>query len=207
MLIAGAGRHAKDLYVVLKDNGENEELLFYDDISSGELDLFLNKYEIFKSVGEAKKYFLKDSKFVIGVGGVEARKILYNKLTKIGGEIFSVVSKRSIIGCDKSSLGSGLNIMPYVFVSESVNIEQGTLLNTRVSVHHDVTIGKFCDIAPGAILLGGSKVGNFTFIGSNATILPDVEIGSNCIIGAGSVVTKNIPDHSKVFGVPARNIH
>lgn len=203
MLIAGAGRHAKDLYVILKDNDINELLLFYDDISIGN-ELFLGKYHVIKSEVEASKHFVKDSKFVVGVGGANSRRVLYKKLTRLKGEVISVISKRSIIGCSPSNLGKGLNIMPYVFISEAVRIGKGSLINTKASVHHDVSIGDFCDIAPGATLLGGVKVGNFTFIGANTTVLPDIEIGENCIIGAGSVVTKNIPDNSKVLGTPAK---
>jgi maltose O-acetyltransferase len=53
-------------------------------------------------------------------------------------------------------------------------------------------------------LLGRVKVGNCVSIGTNATVLPKVTIGDNVIIGAGSVVTRNIPDNSLAFGVPAR---
>ena len=204
MLIAGAGRHAKDLYVVLKDNSVEDDFYFYDDTTTLREELFLGRYKVIISEHEASQYFLQDNKFAIGVGGVNGRRILYKKLIKLGGGVISVISKRSIIGCNQYSLGQGLNIMPYVFVSEAVKIGQGTLLNTRVSVHHDVEIGDFCDVAPGALLLGGVKVGNFSFIGANSTILPDVEIGVNCIVGAGAVVTKNVPDNSKVLGVPAR---
>lgn len=43
-----------------------------------------------------------------------------------------------------------------------------------------------------------------SFIGANATILPGVTIGDEAFVGAGSVVTKDIPPHSLVRGVPAR---
>ena len=42
-------------------------------------------------------------------------------------------------------------------------------------------------------------------IGSNVTILP-VTIGENVQVGAGSVVTKDIPSNSVVYGNPARII-
>lgn len=47
---------------------------------------------------------------------------------------------------------------------------------------------------------------NDVFIGANVTILKGVEIGSGSIIGAGSVIHRNlkIPDHSFVFGNPAK---
>jgi acetyltransferase-like isoleucine patch superfamily enzyme len=41
-------------------------------------------------------------------------------------------------------------------------------------------------------------------IGSGCTILANVTIGENAIVGAGSVVTKDVPANSIVFGNPAR---
>ena len=40
-------------------------------------------------------------------------------------------------------------------------------------------------------------------IGANATVICGVTIGSYALIGAGSVITKDVPDHGLVYGVPA----
>lgn len=42
------------------------------------------------------------------------------------------------------------------------------------------------------------------WIGSNTLILPGVKIGRGSVIGGGSVVTKDIPRYSIVFGNPAK---
>jgi serine acetyltransferase len=65
-------------------------------------------------------------------------------------------------------------------------------------------IGKYCEIAPGARILGHCFVGDFTMVGAGAVLLPSVKIGANVTIGAGAVVTKDIPDNSVSVGVPAR---
>ena len=44
------------------------------------------------------------------------------------------------------------------------------------------------------------------WIGANAVILPGVTIGHHTVIAAGAVVTKNVPAHSLVAGVPANII-
>ena len=44
------------------------------------------------------------------------------------------------------------------------------------------------------------------WVGANAVILPGVTIGSHCVVAAGAVVTKNVPPHSLVAGVPAKVI-
>jgi len=41
-------------------------------------------------------------------------------------------------------------------------------------------------------------------IGANATILPGITIGKFAMVGAGSVVTKDVPDYTLVFGNPAK---
>lgn len=44
------------------------------------------------------------------------------------------------------------------------------------------------------------------WIGANAVILPGVTIGHHSVVAAGTVVTKNVPPHSLVAGVPAKVI-
>lgn len=50
------------------------------------------------------------------------------------------------------------------------------------------------------------RIGNNVYMGNNVILLPGVTVGNNVVIGTGAVVTKDIPDHSVVAGVPARVI-
>lgn len=52
----------------------------------------------------------------------------------------------------------------------------------------------------------GIKIGSNCWIGAKVTILDGVEIGEHCVIAAGAVVTKSMPAHSIIGGVPARVI-
>ena len=44
------------------------------------------------------------------------------------------------------------------------------------------------------------------WIGMNVTICPGVTIGEYAVVAAGAVVTKDVPDHAMVGGVPAKVI-
>jgi Acetyltransferase (isoleucine patch superfamily) len=44
------------------------------------------------------------------------------------------------------------------------------------------------------------------WIGANAVILPGVRVGTHSVVAAGAVVTKDVPPHSIVAGVPAKVI-
>lgn len=44
------------------------------------------------------------------------------------------------------------------------------------------------------------------WIGANAVILPGVRVGTHSVVAAGAVVTKDVPSHSIVAGIPAKII-
>lgn len=94
-----------------------------------------------------------------------------------------------------------------------------------------VSVGNYCSIAPGVIILlgvehwpnrvstypfkegaakcgskGNVVIGNDVWIGLNACILSGVTIGDGAVIGAYSVVTKNVAPYAMVAGNPAKYI-
>lgn len=50
------------------------------------------------------------------------------------------------------------------------------------------------------------SVGRGAWIGAGASIMPGVTVGDDAVIAGGAVVTKDVPTHAEVAGVPARAI-
>lgn len=203
MLIAGAGGHAVELTNVLEKNGYSETIHLWDDINTYPVNLVLGKYSIISSIEEAARIFKNDNRFALGVGKPLARKLLAEKLEKVGGRLISIVSIGSSIGHIQVNLAEGLNIMQGVVITERIKIGKGTLVHIHSSIHHDVEIGEYCELSPGCRILGAAKIGSLVSIGANATILPGVRVGDAAVIGAGAVVTKDVESNKVVAGVPA----
>ena len=206
MLIAGAKRHAIEVLELFHHLDQLENLYFFDDLTISDGSLVFNKFPIIKNLVDVHNYFSTNPHFVLGLGNPLLRKKLAEKLISEGGKLTSIISDNANIGHYNVHLGIGLNVMQNAMISNSVKIGNASLINAFVSIHHDATVGEYCEVSPHATLLGGCSIGAYTSIGSNATILPNIKIGNNVIIGAGAVVTTNIPDNVIAYGVPAKII-
>jgi acetyltransferase-like isoleucine patch superfamily enzyme len=126
------------------------------------------------------------------------------KLKTIGS--FSIYYDGDIIVFENGvlELGSG-------FFNSNVKIrcKQSIKIGQNVAISHDVTI---MDSDAHNIDYEGYQmtkpvvIGDGVWIGSRALIMKGVNIGDGAIVAAGSVVTKNVPAHSMVAGVPAKII-
>lgn len=106
-----------------------------------------------------------------------------------------------IIG-DHTRVGLHNTIIGPVRIGNHVNLAQGitvTALN-----HNFQDSGRKIDEQ--GITTVPVSIEDDIWIGANAVILPGITIGQHSVVAAGAVVTKNVPPHSLVAGVPAKII-
>ena len=118
--------------------------------------------------------------------------------TRIGS--FVEVQKRATIGA-RCKISSHTFVCEGVIIEDEVFVGHGVMFindrypqataNGRPQTEQDWAV------VPTLVKRGAS-------IGSGAVILCGLTIGKGAMVGAGAVVTRDVPDHALVCGVPAR---
>ena len=117
-------------------------------------------------------------------------------------------------------VGKGVYIDSGVVIGDNVKIQYAVIIPRGVTIENGVYIGPHVcltnDKLPRAINPDGTlkqdtdwEVGRIRVcygasIGAGAIVLPNVTIGRFAMVGAGALVTRDVPDHGLVVGVPAR---
>ena len=128
----------------------------------------------------------------------------------------------NLYGCrigDHSRIGAFVEVQRGAVIGDHCKISSHSFVCAGVTIEDGVFIGHgvmfINDRYPRAVNADGSlqteadwtlvrtRVCRHASIGSNATILAGVTIGEGALVGAGAVVTKDVPPHAIVVGVPA----
>ena len=129
------------------------------------------------------------------------------------------VREHTYIG-ETCNIGKGVYIDTHVHIGSNVKIQNHASLFEGLTLEDGVFIGPHVcftnDVLPRAItpdgklksaddwLITPTLVKYGASIGAGSIIVCGITIGEFALIGAGSVVTRDVPPHTLVFGNPAR---
>jgi bifunctional UDP-N-acetylglucosamine pyrophosphorylase/glucosamine-1-phosphate N-acetyltransferase len=126
-------------------------------------------------------------------------------------------------------LGDGVDVGPFSHLRPGAHLESGVHIGNFVEVKAsrlgegtkvghfsyigDAEVGRDVNIGAGTVTCNydgrtksKSVIADGAFIGSDTMLVAPVRIGRNAVTGAGSVVNRDVPDASRVAGVPARSV-
>ena len=123
--------------------------------------------------------------------------------------------------CAGARIGDGCSLGQGVFVGNDVCIGRNVRIQNQVSVYDAVTLEDDVFCGPSMVFTNvlnpraavprkdeyrRTLVRRGATLGANCTVVCGVTIGEYAFVGAGAVVTRDVPAHALVVGVPARRI-
>jgi UDP-2-acetamido-3-amino-2,3-dideoxy-glucuronate N-acetyltransferase len=123
--------------------------------------------------------------------------------------------------CAKARIGARCSLGQNVYVGNDTVIGNNVRVQNNVSIYDAVTLEDDVFCGPSMVFTNvinprshvsrkheyqRTLVRQGSTIGANATIVCGNTLGRYSLIGAGAVVTRDVPDHALMAGVPARRI-
>ncbi len=96
------------------------------------------------------------------------------------------------------NVGCTLDASAFITIGDRVRLGQQVLVLT-----HTHELGNGAQRA-GTLRAQPVQIGDGAWLGARCTILPGVTVHAGAVVAAGAVVTKSVPAHTLVGGVPAR---
>jgi len=142
---------------------------------------------------------------ICAIGNPATKRRVVSSLLERGAKFVTLIHPSVIIGAN-CRIGEGCIVCPGVVLTTNVTLGRFVTLNLGTTLGHDARAGDWCSLMVRADVAGKATLGEGVFAGSHSFILPGLRIGDNAVVGAGSVVTRNAPAGSTMFGVPAKQI-
>lgn len=105
----------------------------------------------------------------------------------------------------------GIIVCAGVRLTNNIQVGNFCIFNLNSTISHDVVIGEFVYVAPGAHITGNVHIDARAWIGTGVAINQGTEtrrryIGADTTIGSGAVVVKDCEPNAIYIGIPARRI-
>lgn len=212
IIIVGSGGHCRVVIDAIKSFGSKYHIIGIADINYSDTS---DKTPIFDIpiIGNTDSIFYRSDvfKIAIAIGDNETRKRYYNEFAEKykdfhDKDILMPIVHKSAIVSNYAYIGDGTFINAGAIINAGCIIGTNAIINTGAIIDHECRIGDNSHICPGVKIGGRVKIGENCFIGIGSSIIHNINIGDNVTTGGGSVVIRDIPDNTKVVGVPAKPI-
>jgi sugar O-acyltransferase (sialic acid O-acetyltransferase NeuD family) len=132
------------------------------------------------------------------------RHLLVAEIEARFGVAFATLVHPSAVVSPYASLAPGVFVGAGAVIAAGATLAPHVFVNRGVTIGHDTRVDAFARLMPGCNVAGHARIGTGATVGMGANVLQELEVGAHAFVGAGSVVTRDVPDHARALGSPAR---
>jgi sugar O-acyltransferase (sialic acid O-acetyltransferase NeuD family) len=132
-----------------------------------------------------------------GIGNPSIRIAIFELLEKSGFDFPPVIHPRACVE-PSAHLADGVQVLAMAYIGSEAQVGFGTIVNYGAILSHEVILGKYVNISPGAILAGRVHVADASQVGMGVTINLDIMVGREARIGNSAVIKKNVPNNAVI---------
>lgn len=200
LIVVGGGGFAKEVIWLARDCGFSVAGVLDDNVEmhgKTVLDAPVLGY-----VADWKKF--AEYKFVVAIGSPRTRKLVVEKMQKVGNPLFASLIHPSVIRSQEVSFGEGCIVCAGMIFTVEITVGQHSIFNLNGTVGHECEIGNFVTVAPMAAISGNVKLEDYVEVGTGASLRQGLTLQRGSMVGMGAVLTKNIPANTIYAGNPAK---
>lgn len=147
------------------------------------------------------------AKTVVALGSPQVRERIVERI----GCSSTVLVHPSVAHSRWLEIGEGTVICARTVLTTNIVLGRHVQINLSCTIGHDVVMGDYSTLAPGAHISGWVHMGARVYVGTGAVILPGTAdaplvIGDDAVIGAGAVVRASVAPRTTMVGVPAKPV-
>ena len=198
IVIIGFGGFGREVAVLAKDCGYSV-LGFLDDKATSHDD---GAEVILGSIDQWGEF--PNVKFVVAIGNPRTRKLVIDRMSRLGSPSFATLIHPSVIMSSSVSVGVGSVVCANCVFTVDIYVGEHTILNINVVTGHDVVIGSFVTAAHLVGISGNVVVETGVELGASSVIRQGITLKRGAMLGMGAVLTKDADENKVYVGSPAK---
>lgn len=203
IIVIGGGGFAKEVIWLANDCNRKVKAVLDDNSSTHG-----SKLQGVSVLGSIDSWvdYAEDCEFVIAIGNPRTRRLVVDKMNKLGVPRFTSLIHPSVRLSNTVKISPGAIVCAGTILTTDIDIGEHCIFNLNVTVGHECTVDDFVTVAPMVAISGNVTLGKLVEVGTGAVIRQGLTLERGSMLGMGGVLTKNIPERIIFAGNPARKL-